>query len=280
MNAIVKKTRALFVFGLLVPPGCTTVEAPGNTPTLETTTINRYIDAENASISGTTLQDNGQSYSIVRESNGVQPDINSVWSYSGQKSLHFKILADTDGAKERSEIRVRDPIDFDLGMRWYGFAMRVTPDFYNDATADDNYNIFTQLWQYSPASPPVALSFKPNTSNAYWLSVRSDDDGTVNLSTKDSRVYEGTFVLGGHSNTFVLGVRPDTNGSNGRVELWQAGQLKYVYTGKLGFSSGRQAFKWKVGLYRDNEIRNTQEIWFDEIRYGTDHLEVDPRTYR
>ena len=264
---------------LLMLVGCATTTAPSDAP-IETAAIYRYIDAENASVSGTSLQDNSRSYPIVQESNGVTPDISSTWSYVGQKSVHFKIMADTDGAKERSEVKVIENVGFDLGMRWYGFAMRVAPDFYNDATADDNYNIFTQLWQYSPASPPVALSFKPDTSNRYWLSVRSDADGTINRSTKDSAVYEGSFVLGGHSNTFVLGVKPDTNGTNGRVELWQAGELKYVYTGKLGFSTNRQAFNWKIGLYRDHQIRNTQEIWFDEVRYGTDRLEVDPRTYR
>ncbi|MEQ7155147.1 heparin lyase I family protein [Brevundimonas aurifodinae] len=230
-------------------------------------TVWQTIDGEAASINGNTLTDNGWTYQLEYQSNGTKPALSTAQAYAGSSSLFMRISPDTDGQKERSEIRITQGTPFG-SERWLSFALYIPTNF--QAHPVDRWLMLAQVWQYSPASPPIALEFQPNTSNNLQLIVRNNDTGT----SAPNIVKTGIAINKGAWNTVQLGFRLST-ANTGFVSVYVNGQLVHTYNGKVGYIENQSYVTPKLGLYGSNSSA-LHEIWVDNVRYGSSRAETTP----
>lgn len=237
------------------------------TSTAALATLWQTMDAESASISGNTLSDNGWSFPLQYESNGAKPALSTTRAYAGSTSLYVRVAADTDSAKERSEIQVTTGTPFNQ-ERWMAFAVYIPSNF--QAHPVDRWLIVSQVWQSAPASPPIALEFKPNTSDKLQLLVRNDDTGTSapNIVKNDIAVNKGAW------NIIKIGFRLST-ATTGFVKLYVNGVNVHNYNGKVGYTGSQGNVTPKIGLYGSNSTA-MHELWFDNLRYASTQAEANP----
>jgi hypothetical protein len=213
------------------------------------------------------LNDNGFSYPIGWESNGAKPAISTTRGRSGSNSIYFRINPDTNSAKERSELTVVSGTPFNQ-ERWMSFAVFVPTDF--QAHPVTRWLILSQVWQYAPASPPIALEFQPNTSDRLQLIVRNDDTGT----SAPNVVKDQILLNKGAWNTVQIGFRLST-ATTGFVKLIVNGQTIHTHNGKVGFTGDQSNVQPRIGLYGSASTA-MHEVWIDDLKYASTQAEATP----
>lgn len=232
----------------------------------------RTIDAENASVSGGTLYDNGYSYPMVYNSNGGWPTISSAYSHTGTYSIRPKAFPDTDNSHERSEVYVSEGIGITYA-RYVRFWLYVPTNFPNYSTGRE---LFMQVHQGGPHYPPLALYFKPGSNLQYEVVIKKD--GEQATSSASSLKYTDTLPKGQWVK-FIIGWKASPTSSTGWVDVYRDGSLKYSYDGQWGYSTAvtsTQVFNLRFGLYGSpNETGAIQYIYFDNLRYGDAYSSVE-----
>ena len=238
------------------------------------------VDLEGASISGNTLTDSGINYNLAKQDQGGYPTLSSSIKYQGSYSLKCYLPANNNSTIDRTEAQIAT-VNFSSGTRFYGFRIYVPTDFTASSdTSDAGYNIFTQLWQYSPAMPIVTLEVKRNSNLQYDLVIRNDDTGPIwdTAAITWPIRYSDTLDKGVWTN-FILKVTPNPNGT-GEVKLYKNDTLKYTYTGKVGYSTkytSTQSSRWSVGMYTGNSNHpNARTLYFDNIRLANTYDDAWP----
>jgi hypothetical protein len=211
---------------------------------------------------------------------------------------------------EYNIIRHTDPASIKFGQdRFVGFAIKL--DRYEFQPPEDGkWLIVAQWWQGSPHSPPFEMSIEPdvnpnNPTIRYRIGVKHDGNTPPSLAEGKYRrvgggdtLFEGTMVRNRYY-TFVFKTNFSYNG-DGRgssIRVWRDGVAltplagmqvnpnnPTEYTGDCGFTPREEddyywsvddQFAPKVTLYRP-VMNRVQQVYYDEIRYGTSYNEVDP----
>lgn len=241
----------------------------------------RSIDGEGASVSGSTLRDNGFTYVLDNRSSvadspvsqGQLPSISSTYSQLGAYSIRSRILPDSDGLNDRSEVLVSSGISMSQA-RWVRFWMYVPPSF--TVYEAPRRQLFTQLKQDAPHFPPFALYFEPGSDVRYQVVIKHPSRNV--MSWDPSAVRFADTLPKGQWVQFVIGWRADPTGP-GWIEVWRDGSMKYRFEGPWGYTaavSPRQTFTLKFGLYgAANLTGTTQSVYFDGLKYGDTKADVD-----
>ena len=223
--------------------------------------------------------------------------------FIGKSALEFQIIArkenkpgSTAWYKVGLDLSTNNQIMVEKPKDWYlGFAMKIDPVNYSLPEGTNGAVLFQQWWQGSPMHPPMSLEIVNQTyaGNLGWRD--ADPKGNFALAVRDvdhnpggpydkgqPKYYDLGPVRLGQWIRWVVCVRPDPSGKEGRVAVWMDDEKKMnLYPIVVGFNQdpakgikmGCKNFSVNVAIYRGNGS-NSQRLFFDEIRLADSLEEV------
>ena len=223
--------------------------------------------------------------------------------FVGKSALEFQIIArkenkpgSTAAYKVALDLNTNNLIMVEKPKDWFlGFAMKIDPVNYSLPEGTNGAVLFQQWWQGSPMHPPISLEIVNQTyaGNLGWRD--ADPKGNFALAVRDVDHNPGGPYDKGQAKYFDLGpvhlgqwirwvvcVRPDPSGKDGRLTVWMDDEKKLdLYPIVVGFNQdpakgikmGNKSFSVNPAVYRSNGS-NTQRIFFDEIKIADSLEEV------
>jgi hypothetical protein len=172
---------------------------------------------------------------------------------------------------------------------WYhGFALKIDAASYRLLPEAGEELIFEQWWQGSPFHPPVTLSIinetdarahgwaDANPNGNFALVLRDDSHNPWEKGQGRPRYFNLGPVETGCWRQWIIRVRPDPSGKDGRVTVWRDGieKLNLNHT-TIGYDRVRyptkptplETFAVDCCIYRHNGM-SSQRFFFDEIKFA------------
>lgn len=219
-----------------------------------------YLDLEKATISKQTVLDNKMKYPIHFQSNNLWlvPTSKSVWiekNYyrKGKNSLGYKLNSN----EQRIETMIADiPNNKTKFIKFSVF-------FPKNYQIPEDWNIFAQWWQGSPASPPISFEIVPQTTD-FKMRIVTRDGKTKNFNTRilyNDKIERNKWI------DLVVELKVDDTGkSNGVLRVWKNNKQILNYKGKLGYTDLNKHTNFRFGIYRSKVNKSIEKIYFDEIK--------------
>lgn len=215
--------------------------------------IEQTLNFEDGILYTNSVFSNGQLYNIHSSSNNVW--IEPKLSRKGNNSMAFQLHP----GESRKETIVTDIPN--NSIKYIAFSVY----FPSNYKIPNDWNLFAQWWQGSPASPPVAFQIEPNIDD-FRLNIITRNGTSKNFNRVSN--YSG-LIEKDEWVDFIIKLRvDDKKGDNGLLKVWKNNKLIVDYKGKLGYTDLNDKTSFRFGLYRSHKNSSTIEAYYDEIFIG------------
>jgi hypothetical protein len=237
------------------------------------------LDIEDGSLSGSTYNENGQSYQ-PNPSNAAfdSPWISTINARSGSKALGLEVNPNSTGTS-RFEWIWRSSVS-NTSDYWYGFSFKTDPAKWPNVRVDSTgkgWVIISQWHQpYNDGNhpPAVAIRIRQNTNNQLYFDVRNNSLISNSWESGNYSITHGQWY------DVVAHVKYDANGTNGiaQIKIKPSSGSTWTtlgtFTGQVGYS-GSVSYAWRTGIYSGRQTAE-RRLFLDQVKYANTEADARP----